>query len=372
MVNGLSKGLNKEYSHGENIRQNIRRGNSILSGGGCVFGLALFLALAGALYSPGALEDPAPVFTETVDLGGIENLSISYGEDEVLLRESEGADLVIKEYMSRDRPRYYARITRSGGTVQIKRGRRPLFSWNWKARAEIYLPRSFRGNLRLSNSSGSLSAEADLLDYHSVDVNVSSGAVFLKRVSGGSVSLHVSSGELDIGALGGNSFVSVSSGRLRIGEAAGAEFRVKLSSGRLRIGGLEGRGIFKISSGNMAVDRVRGRMEVEISSGGLELGDFSGEGVFELSAGNLKLDMRDLEGDLRFKLSSGAVDVNIPRALSFNLDAVTNSGTVRVHEGGEELLRVSGSSTVLRPLGPSPERTIFARTSSGNLTINRR
>ncbi|MDR2748177.1 MAG: DUF4097 domain-containing protein, partial [Treponema sp.] len=297
----------------------------------CIAALALFFALAGAVY---ALEDPPLVYTETVELTGIENLSISYGPDRVILRESETSDLVIKEYMSRDKPRYYARISRLGDAVQIRRGKRPLlFQWNWYARAEIYIPRSFRGNLRLSNSSGSLSGDADLLDFKSVDINVGSGAVSLNRVSGGSVSVHVSSGELDVDALAGNSFISVSSGSLRIGGLTGEENRVKVSSGRLqigsltgeenrieisagrlRIGALEGHGIFDISSGNIAVDRVRGTVDVDISSGGLELGDFSGGGNFEINSGNLKLDLRTLEEDLRFKLSSGSANVTIPGA----------------------------------------------------------
>jgi hypothetical protein len=324
--------------------------------------------MAEAKYDRGDLP---LVHTETVELGGVENLGISYGHDTVILRESESDELIINEYMDQDNPRYYVRVSRSARTVQIKQGRRPWFWRNWHTRAEIYLPRSFRGNLRLSNSSGSLSADMDLRDYKSVDISVSSGTVLLNDVSGESVSVHVSSGEIDIGAVEGNSFVSVSSGRMRIDRVTGEENRVKASSGRLRIGALEGHGIFDISSGTIAVDQVRGQVDVDISSGGLELGEFSGGGTFEISAGNLKLDMRSLEEDLRFKLSSGAANVTIPKAIPFNLDAVTRSGTVLVNEGGEQL-KVSGNSTVLRPLGASPERTIFAQTSSGNLTINRR
>jgi DUF4097 and DUF4098 domain-containing protein YvlB len=332
--------------------------------------LLLCICLAGTAW---ALDEPPLANTETVEMGNIENLSISYGGDAVILRESETPDLVIKEYMSRDSRRYYARITRSGDTVRINRGRRPWFNWGlWKARIEIYLPRSFRGNLRLANSSGSVSGDADLLGYKTVDINISSGDALLNKISGESVSVHVSSGKLDVSAIAGSSFISVSSGRLQIGSIAGQENHVKVSSGRLRIGAVEGRSIIDISSGNMAVDRIHGKTDVNISSGGLELGDFSGEGAFEASSGNLTLELRELEGDLRFRLSSGDVTVTIPSAISFNLDAVTKSGTVRVNENGDELLKVSGNSTVLRPLGPSPERTIFARTSSGNLVINRR
>ncbi|MDR3192385.1 MAG: DUF4097 domain-containing protein [Treponema sp.] len=332
------------------------------------FAAVLVLALAGAY----AWEEPRLVHTETLNLVGIEDLAISYGQDEVILKESESGDLVIKEYMTRDNPRYYVQVSRSGGTARVKRGKRPWLRWNWNARAEIYLPRSFRGNLRISNSSGSLSGEAELLGYRTVDISVGSGTVFLNGISGETVSVHVSSGELNVKNIRGNSFVSVSSGRLRIDGISGEEHHVKASSGRLRIGALEGRGLITVSSGDIAIDRVQGTIEADISSGSLDLTDFSGQGAFEISSGNLRMDINELRGDLRFKLSSGTIDVLVPAALPFNLDAVTRSGNVRVNEAGEQVLKVSGNSTVLRPLGPSPQRTIFVRTSSGNLTIERR
>jgi DUF4097 and DUF4098 domain-containing protein YvlB len=127
-----------------------------------------------------------------------------------------------------------------------------------------------------------------------------------------------------------------------------------------------------ISSGDIAIDRVRGKIEADISSGSLELADFSGQGVFEVSSGNLRMDVKGLPGDLRFKVSSGNIEVLMPAALSFNLDAITRSGSVRVNEAGEQILKASGNSTILRPLGPSPERTIFVQMGSGDLTIERR
>jgi DUF4097 and DUF4098 domain-containing protein YvlB len=312
------------------------------------------------------------VNTETLSLGDTETLTLAYGHDELVLRESETDDLVVKEYMSRDNDRYFARISRAGGMLRIRQGRRPWLHWNWRARAEIYLPRSFRGNLRISNSSGTLSGDTDLLGYRTVDITVSSGRVFLKEVSGGTVSLHASSGEMELGAVSGDSFVSVSSGRLRLDRLSGGEAHIKVSSGRLWIGALEAQADLELTSGNVAVDRVRGGMEGRVSSGVMELKDFSGSGSFRVSSGVVRMDLGELPEDLRFRLSSGAVTLGVPRAVPFNLDAETNSGSVEVDEGGLEVLKVSGNSTVLRPLGADPERTIFARISSGRLIINRR
>ncbi|MDR2069503.1 MAG: DUF4097 domain-containing protein [Spirochaetaceae bacterium] len=371
-------------------------------------GLMLFLITAGALAGYAA-EDLPLVNTQTVGLGGADTLSISYGSGEVILRESETGDLIIKEYMKTDRPRYYANIARSGGTITIRQGRRPWFNWLWEARAEIYLPKAFRENIRISSSSGSFRAETDLLDYKTIDINIGSGSTSFGRLSAGTLSIRVSSGALDIRNAGGNSFISLSSGGLQINELSGPEHRLKTSSGRMRIGTLQGTSVIELSSGGMVIEalagnadmeiksgtlqiaeltgtahrfrssssrtvieKARGRIDGEVTSGSLSIENFSGEGSFGLSSGNATLNMEELTGDLRFRLSSGHVILSIPRDISFNLDAVTNSGRVQVSETGNETAQVSGNSTILRPFGPSPERTIYARTSSGNMIINRR
>jgi hypothetical protein len=341
---------------------------------------AALLLLPAGFTGLSALEDLPLVNTQTISLAGVNDLSLSYGAAEVILKESESGDLVVREYMNRDNPRYYAAISRDAGALRIRRGKRPWLPWLLKIRAEIYLPPSFRENLRILHASGDFRGEADLLGYKTIDISVSSGAVFLNRLSAETVSIRAASGGLSAAGIGGNSYVSVSSGKLDIGELAGTEHRIKVSSGRTRIGALEGAAGIEISSGNLELEKFRGRLALDVSSGSVRVGDFSGEGTFELSSGNLNLDVRELAGDLRFRLSSGDVDLAVPSGLFFHLDAVTRSGMVLVNEGGAEALRVTGNSSVLRPLGAAPEsaagsaevRTIYARTSSGKVIINRR
>jgi hypothetical protein len=327
---------------------------------------ALFLGLAG--YAP--CQDLPLANTRTLGMEGVRILSIQYGADDVFIRESETGDIILKEYMPQDRSRYYAKISRSGETLTIRQGRRPWFRWSWKARAELYLPRSFREHIRMSIASGVFRAETDLLGYKTIDVSVSSGFLVCRRLSAETISARLSSGDLDITGIEGNSFMSVSSGRMRIGDVSGPEHRIKTSSGRILIGAIRGNGEIKLSSGGITIEEAQGRMDISIASGSIGVGGFSGEGSFDLSSGDLRLDMRELQGDLRLNVTSGIIQVNLPRASSFNLDAVTNSGRIWVDEGGKELIRTSGNSTVLRPIGASPERTIYARTRSGNVTIN--
>lgn len=381
-----------------------------------IFGAAaaLFLLLAGIPggyaegESEGDRDNLSLVNTLSLSLAGVENLSLECADDEMIIRESETGELVIREYMNRDRPQYYTRVSRTGETLSIRRGRRPWLSWSWKFRIEIDLPRSFRENIRITNGSGTLRAETELLDYRTIDLSVSSGAASFRRLSGETVSVRVASGSLDMESAGGNSFISISSGRLQIGALTGGEHRIKVSSGNTRMGpvrgdtaidissghitveSIEGDAVIEVSSGNLQIaeltgrnhrfkgssgvslfTKVRGKMEGQVSSGSLTIGDFSGEGSFTISSGHINLDTRELLGDLRFTVSSGNIDLTLPRDLSFNLDAVTKSGTVRVEASGDDTVQVSGHSTVLRPFGPDPRQTIYARTTSGSLNIKR-
>ncbi|MDR0386993.1 MAG: hypothetical protein LBH57_03060, partial [Treponema sp.] len=118
-----------------------------------IIGLALFFLLAGFQEYAGAEDlsgELSLVNTVTVGLAGTENLSIDYSAAEVIVREGGTDELVIREYMKKDRPQYYARISRSGKSVSIRQGRRPWLSWLWKIRMEIELPRSFRENIRIT------------------------------------------------------------------------------------------------------------------------------------------------------------------------------------------------------------------------------
>jgi DUF4097 and DUF4098 domain-containing protein YvlB len=370
----------------------------------------LFAAISGG-YAEGEFEEGELLLVNTLNpsLGGIENLNLESGGDEMIIRESATGELVIREYMKKDRPKYYVQVSRSGGTLTVKRPWWPWPSKLWtRARIEIDLPRSFRENIRIGNGSGILRTEMDLLDYRTIDLSVSSGSASFRPVSGKTVSIRVASGSLNMDSVEGDSFISLSSGRLQIGALSGGEHRIKGSSGNARIGAIRGNSAIDISSGHIAIESIqgdavievssgnlqidelngqahrfkgssgvsvigktRGRVEGQLSSGSLTMGDFFGEGNFTISSGNINLDLRELLGNLEFNLTSGNIDLSVPRDLSFNLDAVTRSGEILVDEGREGTVRIPDRSTVLRPFGPSPSWTIYARTNSGSLNIKR-
>jgi lia operon protein LiaG len=198
----------------------------------------------------------------------------------------------------------------------------------------VYLPPSFAGSYRIRLGSGGLEADTGINAAGTVNINVSSGTLRLRKVTAKRMRLRASSGSIHAMGLYGETEIELSSGSLFLDALAGGEHRIHLSSGSAKISGASGKGNFTASSGNITL------------------------GVSELS------------GDLSFELSSGSLDLKLPRDASFNLDAETSSGSVNV-KTGDDSYTIKGRSSVLRPIGENPEFTISAKLRSGNITIRR-
>jgi lia operon protein LiaG len=128
---------------------------------------------------------------------------------------------------------------------------------------------------------------------------------------------------------------------------------VEVSSGSLRLGRLEGeRHRLHSSSGSIEVEVLGGEVDVSSRSGGVALG------------------VEILSGDLAFDIRSGSLELRLPREPGFYLDAESSSGRVTIHSR-EGDFSTRDRSSILRPIGENPERTIYARVQSGNITINR-
>jgi hypothetical protein len=266
-------------------------------------------------------------------LAGINTISISYGSGKIIFMEGQEGRLSFKEYLNSGNEKYFARASASGGKLDIERGSRPLFR-HLRARLEVYLPPSFAGSYRIRLGSGSLEADTDI-NAETANINVSSGTLRLQKITAEKIRLRASSGSIHAAGLYGETDIELSSGSLFLDALTGGEHHVHLSSGSAKISGVSGKGNFSASSGNITLEAV------------------------------------ELSGDLAFELSSGSLHLTLPKDAAFNLDAETSSGSVNVNSSGDTYI-IKGRSSVLRPIGENPEFTVFAKLSSGNITINRR
>lgn len=60
-------------------------------------------------------------------LENISDLTISYDDENISFFQSENDNLVIKEYMSKDKESYHAKVSQKKNSIQINEGGKPFF-----------------------------------------------------------------------------------------------------------------------------------------------------------------------------------------------------------------------------------------------------
>ena len=291
---------------------------------------ALFVLCGTAAFAEGSVE---LVNERSFSLEGIKTISIEYGAGRVVFMEGSGGTLSFKEYMNTNNPAFYSLSSETGGIITIEPGRRPWFR-HLRARLEVYLPRSFEGDYRVSLGSGSIEAKADITTTGTVGIDVQSGIMRLRNVSARDIKLREQSGSIYAEGLRGNT-------------------DVRIESGRLNVSGMHG-----------------GDHQMRIVSGSAKIEAASGAGRFSVVSGSVTMEMTELNGNLDFHISSGFLNLELPRNAAFHLDAETTSGGIRV-ESGNDAFSIKNRSSVIRPVGDNPEFTIRAEVNSGNITIRR-
>lgn len=75
--------------------------------------------------SPLQIQEAELVNTETVALTGISDIATAYGSENITFFEGGDGTIVIKEYMSENKEKYYAQVSHSGASLVIQTGDRP-------------------------------------------------------------------------------------------------------------------------------------------------------------------------------------------------------------------------------------------------------
>ncbi|MDR1047430.1 MAG: DUF4097 domain-containing protein [Treponema sp.] len=291
---------------------------------------------------------------ESRPLTNINRIVIDYGARDLVFVEGSGENLVIQDFMFRDRKGDYSVMERSsGGELTISRAERRLPFFFWFARtpkSEIYIPPSFRGDFDFRVSSGNIKAESRIATAGTVNMELRSGDVRMRSLEGGNVSISVRSGNLNIDDLRG-------------------DCRAELSSGDIRVKNLEGGNIsISVKSGNMDIDNARGDCTVELTSGDVTIGGIAGRGSYSVTSGNIRLKMTELSGNQSFDVRSGNITLALPRGTSYNLDAASRSGDIKIRDSGLEGFGNS-NSIIVKSFGDNPVYTIRSRVRSGNFEI---
>ncbi|GCE75338.1 DUF4097 family beta strand repeat-containing protein [Cellulomonas biazotea] len=181
------------------------------------------------------------------------------------------------------------------------------------------------------------------------------------------------------------SWFGVCSGSLDVQVPEGTEVVVRSSNGRVHAAGLVGPLDLQTSDGRIEVTHVDGDVRLRTSNGGILVDDVSGAVEARTSDGRIDVNgvgghldavtsnggvqVGDVGGDARVRTSDGSVEVS---GVDGDVEAVTSNGHVTVFGTGEPVaLTIStsnGRQTVDAPTDPSASRTVFIRTSDGNVS----
>ncbi|MDR2607360.1 MAG: DUF4097 domain-containing protein [Treponema sp.] len=314
-------------------------------------GILLVFTGSTALYSK---DWRKLVNEESRPLTDINRIVIDYGDRDLVFVEGSGENLIIRDFMFRDRKDDYSVMEMSsGGALKISRAERRLPFFFWFARtpkSEIYIPPSFRGDFDLRVSSGNIKAESRIATAGTVNVELRSGDIRMRNLEGANLSISVKSGNLNIDDLRGDS-------------------TVELSSGNMRVKNLEGENIsISVRSGNLDIDNARGDCTVELKSGDVTIGGIAGRGSYSVTSGNIRLKMTELSGNQSFDVRSGNITLTLPQGTSYNLDAASKSGNIKIRDSDLEGFG-SSNSIIVKSFGSNPVYTIKSRVSSGNFEI---
>lgn len=138
------------------------------------------------------------------------------------------------------------------------------------------------------------------------------------------------SGNITAENLGADAHISSGSGDLKIHSVKGT-LRADTGSGNIRAEGVGGEIVATTGSGDVEMHQVAaGDVRVETGSGNVRLYNVKGGLRAETGSGDIHAE-GEATHDWRLGAGSGNITLRLPSSASFNLDARTSSGTLRVN-----------------------------------------
>ena len=197
-------------------------------------------------------------------------------------------------------------IQQSGNDIRIGHIDDPELRRHLTVSYEVAVPENTQ--LRSSNGSGN----QDISEISGpVEASTGSGGIKISAVRS-SVRAHSGSGDIEISKVAGSVLARAGSGSIRATEVAG---------------GFDG----QTGSGNLNLEQsAPGSVRAETGSGSLELHNLHGSLRAQTGSGTIQAD-GEATGAWFLRTGSGSVELRIPQDASFDLDAHTGAGSIRLN-----------------------------------------
>lgn len=144
------------------------------------------------------------------------------------------------------------------------------------------------------------------------------------------VNAQTGSGNVTVGDIGAAVHAKSGSGNLKIDGVKGS-LDAETGSGNIRASAVAGAVIVETGSGTIEVEQVAaGDVRAEAGSGNVRLRGIQGGLKAQTGSGDITVN-GDPTGDWRVGAGSGNIDLKVPSKASFNIDAETSSGSLKVN-----------------------------------------
>lgn len=264
-------------------------------------------------------------------LDEISEIAISYDEEEMTFLESESDQLVVKEYMTKNKSKYYAKVKESSGSIHISEGGKPFLKSGFSRYIEVYLPSSYQKGLTVTSTDGKVDLSELSLNLSDLRIDCTSGTMALHEVTAENI------------------YLSSTSGNLKLGTIKADQIRLETTSGTLSCEELEGEVLYASTSGNC------------------EIGSAIGSGEYKAeNSGRLDVNYTEVDGDLSLFNKNDDIRLTLPKALEFEFRAVTKNGSVKTSFQEEMTLE---ENTMKGRIGKNPEVTIEVETKNGKIEV---
>ena len=296
--------------------------------------MSLFLALLPALllFSGCGKQQVVQLVNEmSFSIDGIKEVTIAYDEEDMFFFQSETENLIIQEYMSKNKNRYYANVTQERDSIQVCEGGKPLFQDGFVRYIEVYLPASYQEDIKITSTNGEIDLSDLYLNLKSIRIDCTSGILKIKQATASDIYLSSTSGNLEVGTL---------------------------AADRIRI---------DTTQGTVVCARAEGTVSYTSTNGDAAFLSAAGSGTYQVTnSGKLSVIYDDVTGDLSLYNKNGSIELVLPAALDFTFDAIVKNGSVVTNFQGE--LAVNGDTTH-GIVGSNPAITIKTETKNGTIEV---
>lgn len=293
----------------------------------CLFTVFCLLVLTAC----GKDETPQMVNELQFSLDNIESLIISYDEENISFYASNDNTLIIKEFMTKNKRDYYAKVNDDSNSIKISEGNKPLAKSGFTRYIEVYLPTNFNQSLTVTSTKGGIDLSNMDLNLSLLRIDSTSGTVTLDCVVASEVHLSSTSGTLAVGSIQADS--------------------IRLDT----------------TSGSVTCNELNGAVNYTSTSGDFDVKSAIGSGSYRANnSGKLGVVYSEVTGDLSFFNKNDAVTLTLPDDLQFSFEATTKNGSVTTNF--QQSLTKDGRTTK-GSVGGSATVTVKVETSNGNIEV---